>query len=159
MATTPSGRPGGGAVAAPRRKRQSWFPSHVPFPVEDARVAEAERELGRRLPHELRDRLMRDNGGEITAMPIREDQQEDFDPYWDLHPVWDGSDRRRAARTASHIVREAAEARSWPRFPDGAIPFAHNGTGDRLLITADGDEFLYWNHEDGSTVPIRLWWD
>src|SRR3954454_21988153 len=76
----------------------------MPFPVEEARIEVAERELGRRLPPELRQRLMRDNGGEVTAMPVREDQQEDFDPHWDLHPVWDDSDRRRASRTASHIV-------------------------------------------------------
>jgi hypothetical protein len=131
----------------------------VPFPVDEARIAEAERELGRRLPIDLRKRLMRDNGGDLTAMPVREAQDEDFDPYWELHPVSDGSDRRRAARTASHILREAAEAGSWPGFPDGAIPFAHNGTGDRLLIASDSDDILYWNHEDGSTLRVRVWWD
>ncbi len=102
---------------------------------------------------------MRDNGGEITAMPIREDQQEDFDSYWDLHPVWDAADRRRAGRTASHIVLEAAEARAWPRFPDGAIPFASNGTADRLVIADDSDDFLYWDHESGDTIRVRVWWD
>jgi len=131
----------------------------MPFPVEEARIEVAERELGRRLPPELRQRLMRDNGGEVTAMPVREDQQEDFDPHWDLHPVWDDSDRRRASRTASHIVHESAEARSWPRFPDGAIAFAFNGTGDRLVIAADFDDPLFWNHEDGTTIRVRVWWD
>jgi hypothetical protein len=102
---------------------------------------------------------MRENGGEITAMPLREHDQADFDPYWELHPVWDDSDRRRAARTASHIVGEAAEARAWPRFPDGAIAVASNGTADRLIVLPDADDFLYWNHEDGSTLPVRIRWD
>ncbi len=128
------------------------------FPVDEARVEEAERELGRRLPGELRERLMRDNGGEVTAMPLREDQRQEFDPYWDLHPVWDDSDRRRASRTANHIVRELVEAWSWPNFPDGATPFASNGTADRLVIAADSEDLLYWNHEDG-TFSVRVWWD
>jgi cell wall assembly regulator SMI1 len=131
----------------------------VAFPADEERVARAERELGRRLPMQLRERLMRDNGGEITAVPIREDERADFEPDWELHPVWDDSDRRRAKRSASHIVREATEARAWPDFPDGAIPFASNGTGDRLVVLPDSDDFLYWNHEDGSRVPVRVSWD
>jgi cell wall assembly regulator SMI1 len=131
----------------------------VAFPVDEQRVARAEREVRRRLPPDLRERLMRENGGEITATPIRDNEPSDFDPYWDLHPVWDDSDRRRAARSASHIVRETAEARAWPDFPVGAIPFASNGTADRLVVLQDSDDFLYWNHEDGSTLPVRIWWD
>jgi cell wall assembly regulator SMI1 len=129
------------------------------FPADEERVVRAERELGRRLPIQLRKRLMRENGGEITATPIREDEQRDFDPYWDLHPVCDGCDRGRAACSASHIVREAAEARAWPDFPDGAIPFASNGTGDRLIVLPDSNDTLYWNHDDGGTLPIRVWWE
>jgi hypothetical protein len=93
----------------------------MPFPIDEERIERAERELGRRLPSELRPRLMRDNGGEIAAMPVAKEQRRDFDPYWDLHPVWDDSDQRRAARTASHIVREAAEART-----QGAAAFFHD---------------------------------
>jgi cell wall assembly regulator SMI1 len=133
---------------------------HVAFPVDEQRVVHAERELRRRLPTELRDRLTRENGGEITAMPIRDDEKSNtFDPYWDLHPVWDDSDGRRAARSTSHIVRETAEARAWPDFPEDAIPFASNGTADRLVVMPDSDDFLYWNHEDGSTLAVRVWWD
>jgi hypothetical protein len=102
---------------------------------------------------------MRDNGGEISAMPIRAEPGADFDPYWDLHPVWDDSDQRRAARSASHIVSETAEARAWPDFPEAAIPFASNGTADRLIILPDSDEVLYWNHEDGRTLAVRVCWD
>ena len=131
----------------------------MPFPADEARIEEAERELGRRLPTELRERLMRDNGGEITAVPLREDQHANFEPDWELHPVWDDSDRRRAARTASHIVRELDQARSWPGFPEGAIPFASNGTADRLVVTADSDDLMYWDHEQGGTFRVRIRWD
>jgi cell wall assembly regulator SMI1 len=78
----------------------------MPFAVSEERVALAERELGRRFPRQLRQRLMRDNGGEVTAAPVGDEAAADFDPYWELHPVWDDGNRKRAARTASHVVRE-----------------------------------------------------
>jgi hypothetical protein len=117
--------------------------------LEEERVSRAERELERRLPAELQDRLRRDNGGEITAVLAAQQQQMGFDPYWELHPVFDDSDRRRAARSASHIVHETAEARTWRDFPEGAIAVASNGTGDRLIVLPESDEIVYWNHEDG----------
>ena len=75
----------------------------VPFPVDEEHVAKAGCDLGRRLPAELRQRLLRDNGGDVTATPIREDKESDLDLFWGLHPICDGSDRRRAGRTASRI--------------------------------------------------------
>ena len=39
----------------------------MPFPVGEDRIEEAEAQLGRTLPAALRDRLMRDNGGEIEV--------------------------------------------------------------------------------------------
>jgi cell wall assembly regulator SMI1 len=41
--------------------------SRVAFPVDEERIAEAEAQLGRRLPPELRARLLRDNGAEIEV--------------------------------------------------------------------------------------------
>ena len=49
----------------------------VPFPVSEQRIIEAEQALGRGLPQELRQRLMRDNGGEVIV----------DDDDWFLHPV------------------------------------------------------------------------
>lgn len=131
----------------------------MPFPVSVERVKIAEQEIGRPLPQELRERLMRENGGEVTAVPIREDEQEDFDPYWDLHPVWDDSDRKRASRSANNIAREAKEATGWAHFPEGAVPVASNGTGDRLILLPDTDEIVAWEHEGGATVRVQVHWD
>ena len=86
------------------------------FPVDQERIEAAEHKLGQRLPEDLRARLRDDNGGEIVA-ELLEDAAGDFDPDWELYPVWDDTDRRRAARTASRIVHETREARAWPRFP------------------------------------------
>jgi hypothetical protein len=77
----------------------------VPYPVGDDRIEEAEALLGRRLPGGLRDRLMRDNGGEIEVDGYPGDNS-----IWFLHPVWAPTDRRRISRTANHIVGETREA-------------------------------------------------
>ena len=110
----------------------------MPFPVGEDRIEEAEGELGRQLPVALRDRLMRDNGGEIEV-----DGYPGDNPIWYLHPVWDPSDRRRVARTANHIVRETREAHDTiGDLPAGSIVIADNGTGDLLLVLADDDDVV-----------------
>jgi SMI1 / KNR4 family (SUKH-1) len=133
----------------------------MPFPVDEERVAAAEDALGRRLPDALRQRLMRDNGGdaEAAAAHPRPGAQRDIDPHWQLHPVWDDSDRKRAARSANHIVRETAEARAWDGFPADAIAIASNGTGDRLILQPGKDELALWDHETGEVQALRVSWE
>ena len=102
----------------------------VPFPVDESRIAAAERVLGRRLPDGLRDRLRREDGGEVEAAGI----------VWQLHPIFDDSDRRRLRRTAtSNVVHETEEARGAFRelFPDGAVAVASDGGGNYLLLLPD----------------------
>src|SRR5215216_5580085 len=97
------------------------------LPVAEEHIREAERELGRELPRALRDRLMRDNGGEVEVEGYPGD-----DPVWQLHPVRDPSDRKHAARSANHVVRETQEAHSasGARLPPGSVVIGANGTGD-----------------------------
>jgi len=85
-------------------------------------VAAAEAVLGRRLPDAHRQRLIRENGGEIDAAGDR----------WTLYPVRDDADRRTVARTANHVVRENEALRSdWPdALPPGCVAIADNGAGD-----------------------------
>ena len=118
----------------------------MPFPVTEDRVAAAEAELGRRLPESLRGHLLQSNGGEVEAAG----------DVWQLHPVWDPSDRKRAGRTANHIVGETARAREWPGFPGGAISVAANGSGDHLILESGGDAFALWDHETGTVEPIDV---
>lgn len=123
------------------------------FPVAESLIDRAEAELGRVLPPAYRERLLRDNGGDITASSeLGEDE-------WQLHPVWDDSDRKRAGRTASHIVRETNAARAWDVFPDGAIAIADNGTGDRLIVLAGLDEVRWLDHETGEVYLAAVEWD
>jgi hypothetical protein len=121
--------------------------------VGENRIEEAEGELGRQLPVALRDRLMRDNGGEIEV-----DGYPGDNPIWYLLPVWDPSDRRRIARTANHIVRETREAHDTiGDLPAGSIVIADNGTGDLLLLLAD-DDVVWWDHETDEIESVALDW-
>ena len=120
----------------------------MPFPAEEERIEAAEAELGRRLPPPVRERLRRDNGGEVSV---------GGEP-WQLHPVFDDADRRRAARTASHVVHETAEARGWDGFPPDAVAIASDGTGDRLIVAAGSDDVARWSHEDAATEPVDVDW-
>jgi SMI1/KNR4 family protein SUKH-1 len=121
----------------------------MPFPVDQSFIEAAERQLGRTLPRNLRKRLLRDNGGEVEAA----------DDDWNLHPVFDTTDRRRIKRTANHIIRETELARQWRGFPPDAIAIAENGTGDRLIVRRDSDEIEIWYHETGETEPVSVKWE
>jgi hypothetical protein len=120
----------------------------MPFPVEMAKIHEAERQLGRTLPMELRVRLRRENGGQIGAAG----------DSWQLFPVFDTGDRRRIARTANHIVRETQAAREWIGFPEDAIAIAENGSGDLLILRAGSDEIESWDHETGESEAVDVNW-
>lgn len=120
----------------------------MPFPVSEERVEVAEQQLGRRLLPEHRARLLRSNGGEVHC---------DGD-VWQLHPVWDDTDRRTIARTTSHLVHETEEARTWTAFPKDAIAVASDGSGDLLVVRAGSERAELWDHETGECSPVEVYW-
>ena len=126
------------------------FPG-VPFPVDENRIAAAERALGRRLPDGLRDRLRQENGGEIEAAGI----------VWSLHPILDDSDRRRLRRTGTNnMVHETEEARDTFKelFPDGAVAVAGDGGGNYLLLLPDENKPRWWEPRTGHLEPAPTDW-
>ena len=127
----------------------------MPFPTTEPRIEAAERELGVKLPHEYRMRLLVRNGGELsTAGDI-----------WQVFPVFDTTDRKTAARSANHIVLETRNARSWEGFPQDAVAIASNGAGDFLVLmpsrsTGRLDPQVHlWNHETRKCKPVALRYD
>jgi hypothetical protein len=120
----------------------------MPFPIETALIHEAERQLGRGLPMDLRVRLHRDNGGEVRAAG----------DVWRLFPVFDPGDRRRITRTANHIVRETRSARGRAGFPEDAVAIAEDGGGDYLILRAGSEEVEFWDHETGESKPVDVDW-
>ncbi len=117
------------------------------FPVDEAAIERAEQQLGRSLPPALRERLMRDNGGEIKA---------DGD-VWKLHPVFDNTDRKRSSRTASHLIRETKSAREgWHGFPEAAVAIAEGSNGDLIILLPESEEYHLWLHETGTHSPVHI---
>jgi hypothetical protein len=120
----------------------------MPFPVSTAEITATEKSLGAGLPERYRASMVRCNGGHVEAR----------DDTWQLHPLEDKTDRRRATRTANHIVRETREARKWPNFPPDAISIASNGTGDLLVLRQwEGvihDTVYLWSHAEGNLTEL-----
>lgn len=116
----------------------------MPFPVDPMFIERAEKQLGRALPEALINRLRSENGGEVEAAG----------DTWQLHPVFDDSDRKRIARTANHVLRETEVARCWSGFPAEALVIGSNGSGDHLVLIPEGHRFrdtvYWWDHETGA---------
>lgn len=122
------------------------------FPTTEVHVIAAERELGVRLTREYRERLLARNGGELSTAG----------DDWIVFPVFDATNRKTAGRSASHILAENENARSWPGFPKGAVAIASNGAGDYLvLLRSESEERLLsqvhvWDHETRKCKPAAL---
>lgn len=120
------------------------------FPTELKFIEAAERDLGVALPAAFRTRLLTNNGGEVEAL----------EDIWELNPVLDTSDRRRIARTASHMVSETISAREWPGFPTGAVSIASDGEGNHLVFLPTADDasrlqatvFVWWH--EGAELEV-----
>jgi hypothetical protein len=119
------------------------------FPAKAEQIRAAEAELGRSLPREHFLRLSADNGGEIQGA----------DDVWQLHPVWDATDRKRMGRTANHIVVETQSARERAGFPAGAVAIASNGTGDLLILLPSDERIYFWAHDTGERTPVDVDWN
>ncbi len=120
----------------------------MPWPVAQTYVEACENALGVAFPHSYRRAMMTLNGGAVLCDGDR----------WDLHPIWDKSDRKRLKRTANDVARETLAKARWSGWPDHAICIAANGTGDALMLLAQAsapDDAVYrWCHETGKTTKI-----
>jgi hypothetical protein len=66
----------------------------MPFPVDLKYILETERTLGLEFPESFKNKMMRENGGELMT------DEDD----WLLFPFLDKSDNKRISRTCNHIV-------------------------------------------------------
>ncbi|WP_270728163.1 SMI1/KNR4 family protein [Shimia sp. Alg240-R146] len=120
----------------------------MPWPVDEKFIEACEATLGVKLPSEYRKSLKTENGGEVVC---------DGD-NWDLHPVWDKSDKKRLKRTAMDIVRETAALKDWVGWPDNAICIGANGMGDALAFLYESGvctpSVYRWQHETGEIAMV-----
>lgn len=117
------------------------------FPVEEKFIEKAEEELGVKFPLSFRHKMMRLNGGGVEVST----------DYFELHPFYDTSDKKRIKRTCNSIVHETKTAREHYRLPTNLIVIGNNGGGDVLVykIEENGiiDPKVYWlDHETEELV-------
>jgi hypothetical protein len=126
----------------------------VAHPTSEERIAAEEERLGRRLPDDLRARLLDENGGEIQVV-VGEPSPDPADDVWELVGVADVVKRKGRPRPVEGFAdvteREAAER----ELPHGAVVLATDGGGDLLLLLAD-DELAVFRHEDGDVEPATV---
>jgi hypothetical protein len=113
------------------------------FPFEEKYIAKAESELGVRFPDSFRQKMMKKNG---EGVEVGTD-------YFELHPFYKASDKKRIKRTCNSIVHETKMARDHYRLPAIGI----NGGGDVLVFKIQQHEIIdptvYWfNHETEELV-------
>ena len=113
----------------------------MPFPVEEKYIVETESELNVKFPPDFKNRMITSNGGEIDS----------DDYFFQLHPFFDKSDKKRISRTCNHIALETKNAKEWKEFPENAIVIGDGGSGDLLFLQHNGngilsDEIYLWDH-------------
>jgi cell wall assembly regulator SMI1 len=120
----------------------------VPFNLSEDQLEKTEMELGAKLPHEYREAMKLDNGGEAST------EEDD----WELYPIKDISDRKRLARTCNHILTETESCRGFGNFPENAIAIAGNGLGDQMVLLQQGASIkpnvYLWQHETGELQEL-----
>jgi len=123
----------------------------MPFPVDEKYIIETESELNVKFPAEFITRMKKSNGGEIES--------DDF--YFQLHPFFDKSNRKRISRTCNHIGLETKNAREWNGFPENGIVIGAGGSGDFLLLQHNGNgilsnEVYLWDHGEIEKIAESL---
>lgn len=99
----------------------------IPPPAPDTALRLLEENFGASLPPILRQCYATSNGG-LFRDPRKRDCE------WQLHPVFDGSDRKQMKRTAEDILYYNKRALQNPCFPRNGISIAHDYSLLRQLL-------------------------
>lgn len=115
----------------------------MPFNLSEEQLAQTEKEIGVKFPHEYREAMKLDNGGEAST------DEDD----WEFYPIKDTSDKKRLSRTCNHIINETESCKDFGNFPNHAVAIASNGLGDQMVFIKESGKFLnkvfLWLHESG----------
>jgi hypothetical protein len=117
------------------------------FPVDERFIEIAEADLGVKFPDSFRNKMMLSNGDGVEVLH----------DYFQLHPFYDTSDKKRIKRTCNSIVHETKTARERYGLPKDLIVIGSNGGGDDLVYKIEPHGNLgakvYWlDHETKELV-------
>jgi len=120
----------------------------VPFNLSEEQLSQTEKVLGAKLPHDYRESMKLDNGGEAST------EKDD----WEIYPIQDTSDRKRLSRTCNHIINETESCKGFGNFPEEAVAIASNGLGDQMVLVKKSGQFqnkvYLWLHETGELKEL-----
>lgn len=118
------------------------------FATSEEVILENELELGCTFPLSFKNKMLKENGGEI----------EFEDEGWQIFPFYDKTDRKTRSRTCNSIIKETASASEWRGFPKEAIAIAGNGSGDFLVFLKKekqiSNEVYIWSHETTELTKV-----
>lgn len=118
------------------------------FDLSDEQLSQTETLIGAKLPHEYREAMKIDNGGEAST------EEDD----WEFYPIKDTSDRKRISRTCNHIISETESCKGFGNFPENVISIASNGLGDQMVFLRENDIYkstvYLWLHETGELQEL-----
>jgi len=117
------------------------------FPVDEKYISKAENELGVIFPESFRNKMMKLNGGGVEVLS----------DYFELHPFYDESEKKRIKRTSNSIVHETKVSHTHYGLPENLVVIGNNGGGDVLVYKKESDgsikDMVYWfNHETEELV-------
>ena len=123
----------------------------MPFQLDEKFILQTEEKIGVKFPMSFREKMIKENGGEI----------ETDEDVWTLYPFFDNSDKKRIKRTINDIIRETEQARSWEDFPKEVVAIGSNGGGDQLVFIIQSDnpiqldnKVYWWDHETGDLNAV-----
>ena len=114
----------------------------MPFPLDEKYIIETEDILNLRFPRAFREKMMKENGGEVEI----------GDNIWNLFPFFDKTDIKRISRTNNHILKETENSKEWSNYPVNAISIGENSCGDKLILYPEE------NNPQELSESIHVWW-
>ena len=122
----------------------------MPFPIELKFIKESEEKLNVNFPRIFKEKMMKENGGEL----------EGDDYFFMLNPFFDKSNKKRISRTCNDIIQETKSAKGFgDSFPSNGIAIGSDNSGNQLILLPKtlnnlGEKIYFWNHETAETVKV-----
>ena len=123
----------------------------MPSQVDKKAIQQAETALGVVFPDIYKQKMLLENGGELTV-----EYEEDDEEVWTLHSFQDKS-----GNVKDDIVAITTRARDGKKFPSNGVVIASDGSGDHLVLIpgiknkTQLEETIYlWMHETGETAIL-----
>ena len=92
--------------------------------LDEKYILQIELDVNLKFPNDFKNRMMIQNGGKIESKVF----------FFQIHPFFDKSSKKRISRTYNHVGLETKNARQWSGFPKNGIVIGAGGSGDLILF-------------------------